>query len=47
MNKQQIQQAIDTYVKGQVNAMIELTGGKYSLRLSKTPGQSELMFIPN
>lgn len=35
------------YENDQVNAMVELTGGKYSLRLSKTPGQSELMFIPN
>lgn len=35
------------YEDDQVNAMVELTGGKYSLRLSKTPGQSELMFIPN
>lgn len=35
------------YEDDQVNAMVELTGGKYSLRLSKTPGQSELTFIPN
>lgn len=35
------------YEDDQVNAMVELTGGKYSLRLSKTPGQSELTFTPN
>lgn len=35
------------YEDDQVNAMAELTGGKYSLRLSKTLGQSELVFTPN
>lgn len=35
------------YEDDQVNAMVELTGGKYSLRLSKTSGQSELVFTPN
>lgn len=35
------------YEDDQVNAMVELTGGKYSLTLSKTPGNSQLIFIPN
>lgn len=35
------------YEDDQVNAMVELTEGKYSLRLSKTLGQSELVFTPN
>lgn len=35
------------YVDDQVNAMVELTGGKYSLTLSKTPGNSQLLFTPN
>lgn len=35
------------YTDDQVNAMVELTGGKYSLTLSKTPGNSQLVFTPN
>jgi len=35
------------YEDDQVNAMVELTGGKYSLTLSKTPGNSQLLFTPN
>lgn len=35
------------YEDDQVNAMVELTGGKYSLTLSKTPGNSQLVFTPN
>ena len=35
------------YVDDQVNAMVELTGGKYSLTLSKTPGNSQLLYTPN
>ena len=31
----------------QVNAMVELTGGKYLLTLSKTQGNSQLVFTPN
>lgn len=32
------------YENDQVNAMVEMTEGKYFLKLSKTPGQSELRF---
>ena len=35
------------YEDDQVNAMVGLTGGKYSLTLSKTPGNSQLLFTPN
>ena len=35
------------YEDDQVNAMVELTGGKYSLTLSKTPGNSQLLYTPN
>lgn len=35
------------YEDDQVNAMVELTGGKYSLTLSKTPGNSQLVFTAN
>ena len=35
------------YEDDQVNAMVELTGGKYLLTLSKTQGNSQLVFTPN
>lgn len=35
------------YVDNQVNAMVEVAGGKYSLTLSKTPGNSQLVFTAN
>lgn len=35
------------YEDNQVNAMVELTGGKYSLTFSKTPGNSQLVFTSN
>lgn len=35
------------YVDDQVNAMVEVAGGKYSLTLSKTPGNSQLVFTAN
>lgn len=39
MDKQQIKMAIDKYV--------EVTGGKYSLRLSKVVGNSMLVYSNN
>lgn len=35
------------YEEDEVNALVELTGGKYRLKLSKTPGESQLIFTPN
>ena len=35
------------YEDDQVNSMVELNGGKYLLTLSKTQGNSQLVFTPN
>lgn len=35
------------YEEDEVNALVEITGGKYRLTLSKTPGNSQLVYTPN